>query len=106
VIRNVVVHAYLSPEVAEHYDVQKVEDNEWRIDVDVAGKEAQLAGLRPTDIGAFVHITSDMIPPVGETPLRLAEVTIIAPEGVTVTNDKPRTVRLKFVPRTGAGATP
>ncbi len=105
-IRNVVVHAFLSPEVAERYDVEKVEDNEWRIDVDVAGKEAQLAGLRPTDIGAFVHITSDMIPPTGEAPLRLAEVTIIPPEGVTVTNDKPRTVRVKFVPRTGASATP
>ena len=101
-ISNVVVQLFVSPEVAAKYRVERPDPNEWRIDVEVIGKEASVRQLGPAAITAFVHITSDMLPEPGGDTLRLQEVTVLAPDGVRVVTDKPRTVRVNIVPQGAA----
>ncbi len=104
-IPNVVVQLFVSPEVREKCDVEKVDANEWRIDVEVSGRESKIRGLGPADVQAFVHVTPDMIPPAdqaAEKRLRSLDVIILAPEGVHVVTGRPRTVRVNLVPRPGA----
>jgi diadenylate cyclase len=105
-IRNIVVQLLVSPELPRRFDVRKADINEWLIDVEIAGKEERIRGLGPADIQAFVQLTSDLAPPQETAAefLRLLEVKIIAPEGVSVVADHPRTVRVLLTPR--AGATP
>lgn len=101
-IRNVVVHLFVSPDVTERFDVRKSDLNEWRIDVDVAGKEERLRGLGPADIDAFVHLRPDMLPAVdhsAEEQLRLLNVRIQVPEGVRLLGDRTRTVRVNLIPK-------
>lgn len=105
VIPNVVVQLFVSPEVREKCDVEKVDANEWRIDVEVSGRESKIRGLGPADVQAFVHVTPDMIPPAdqaAEKRLRSLDVIILAPEGVHVVTGRPRTIRVNLVPRPGA----
>jgi len=102
-IPNVVVQLFVSPEVRDRYEVEKVDSNEWRIDVEVSGKENRLRSLTPAEIQAFVHVTPDMLP-VGlatEKQLRVLDVTVLAPEGVRVVAGRPRTVRVNLVARVG-----
>ncbi len=104
-IHNVVVQPYLSDEIAARYTLEKIEEDEWRIDLNVTGEEARIAALTAADIRAFVHVTPGMAPPEEDTvPMRLAEVTILTPPGVTVVSDRPRTVRIRLVEQ--AGSTP
>jgi len=102
-IENVPVMLLVSPEVFERYDVRRSDLNEWRISVEVQGEEAILDDLRATDLEAFVRVTPDMLPPVGqagEAQLRTIDVTIVPKtRGVTVVST--RTVRVTLVPRTG-----
>lgn len=104
IVRNVVVHPFISPAVSADYEVEKLDENEWRFDVEVTGKAALVSNLQPTDIRAFVLITEDMVPQPSEEPLRLAEITIVPPTGVTVLEPSgPRSVRVRIVPRAGGG---
>ena len=97
-IKNVVVQLVVSPEIAARYEVEKIDANEWRIDVDVTGKEARLRELGPADIRAFVPVTSVQ---ASEDPLRLLDVTVVTPEGVRVVADRARTVRVNVILRPG-----
>lgn len=104
-VRNIVVHLYVSPDVALRYEVEKSDLNEWRIDVDVAGKEERIRAVGPADVQAFVHVTADMVPPPGqptEAVLRLLNVTILVPDGVRIATDRTYTVRVNLIPRNGS----
>lgn len=106
-IENVVVHLWVSPEVARQYEVEQSDLNEWRIDVEVEGIEAVVESLRPSDILAFVTITSDLLPPAGqplEEQFRSVEViTVLYPprKGASVVYES-RLVRVNLVPRPGS----
>lgn len=105
-IQNVVVGQLFAPGVEAACEVQKLDNNEWRIDVEVTGSESALRGLGPADIRAFVLITPEILPPLdapASERLRLLTVTIVTPPGVELVPGPPTTVRINLVPRTGGG---
>lgn len=103
-IENVVVHLYVSPDVAENYRVEQVDLNEWRIGFEVEGAEATVGPLGAHSFDAFARVTSEMVPPAGqidEPLLRAIEVTVVPKQpGVTVIGR--RTVRVNLIPRPGS----
>ncbi len=99
-----VVGLFVAPGVEATYDVSRVDANEWRIDVEVTGREALLDDLGPADLQAFVRVTPDMLPPIdapASEQLRLVPITLLAPPGVTVAAGPQRTARLRLTPRGG-----
>jgi diadenylate cyclase len=103
VVRNVIVQLFSSPEVARNYLIERIDPNEWRIDVDVAGKQEVIQGLGPADLSAYAHVSDELVPASGEDPLRLLNVVVLPPEGVRIIQDRPRTVRVRIVPRAESG---
>ena len=51
-VKNVVVRLFVNPEVAERYEVNKADINEWRTDVEVQADEAVFEASAPLDIRA------------------------------------------------------
>jgi diadenylate cyclase len=99
-VRNVVVRLFVSPEVAERYEVLKADLNEWRIDVEVQADEAVFDTASSLEIQAFVHLTSDLVPAAGPTTeeqFRTLPVIFLTPKGVSVVGS--RTVQVTLVPR-------
>ncbi|MCK4342186.1 MAG: diadenylate cyclase [Phycisphaerae bacterium] len=106
-VENVVVRLLGDQEVFDRYRVEKVDPNEWRIDVEVQGMEMLLETLGPLDISAFVRLSSDRMPPVGgpppESQLRsLPVITVLDPprNGVSLVHER-RVVRVNLVPKPG-----
>ena len=98
--KNVVVHLFVNPDVAERYDVRKTDLNEWRTDVEVQADEAVFEAPGSLDIRAIVLVTSDLVPapaqPV-EEQTRSIPVVFLTPKGVSVVGS--RTVQVTLVPR-------
>lgn len=104
-IENIVVGLFIAPGIEATYDVTRLDANEWRIDVEVTGRESVLDDLGPADMQAFVRVTPDMLPPIdapASEQLRLVPITILAPPGVTVAAGPQKTARLRLVPRGGS----
>jgi diadenylate cyclase len=102
-VKNVVVGLYVSPEVAERYEVHKKDLNEWRIDVEVQADEAVFEAPGALDIRALAIVTSDLLPPAGqpaEEQMRTLPVIFLTPKGVSVVGS--RTVQVVLVPRPGS----
>lgn len=103
-VRNVVVGLFVSPDVAEQYDVLKTDLNEWRTDVEIQGDEAVFQSLGTLAIRAIVLVTADLLPPPSETPeqqFRTLPVVFLTPKGVSVVSS--RSVQVTLSPRTGRG---
>lgn len=104
-ISNVEVQALVEPDLDERYRVEKLDANEWVLEVTVEGPERVLRGLTTRDIEAQAQITTDLLPPpdqASEVVLRQVEVRFIAPEGVRVLQERPIVVRVNLIPRSGA----
>lgn len=104
-ISNVEVQALVEPDLDERYRVEKLDANEWVLEVTVEGPERVLRSLTTRDIEAQAQITTDLLPPPDqptEVVLRQVEVRFIAPEGVRVLQERPTVVRVNLVPRSGA----
>jgi diadenylate cyclase len=102
-VKNVVVGLYVSPEVAERYEVRKKDLNEWRTDVEVQADEAVFENPGALDIRAMALVTSDLLPPAGqpaEEQTRTLPVVFLTPKGVSVVGS--RTVQVVLVPRPGS----
>jgi len=99
-VRNVVVRLFVSPEVAEHYQVSRTDPKEWRVDVQVQHEQAVFDAISPLELEAFVHVTSDLLPgpeePANEQ-IRTVPVIFLAPKGVSVVGN--RSVQVTLVPR-------
>ncbi len=91
------VWVLISPELLQSVDVQRVDPQEWLIALDVAGDKTQIEALRPSDVRAFVAITSDMLT---TTPQLRSEVKFDVPPGVEVVGPK-RYVQLQLDRREG-----
>ena len=102
-IKNVVVGLFVSPEVAERYEVRKKDLNEWRTDVEVQADEAVFEASGALDIRAIALVTSDLLPPAGqsaEEQTRTLPVIFLTPKGASVVGS--RTVQVTLVPRPGS----
>lgn len=100
-VRNVVVRLFVSPDVAERYRIVRNDLNEWRIDVEVQRDEAVFDALGSTEVEAFVHVTSELLPAGDEPPeeiFRTLPVIFTTPKGVSVVGS--RSVQVTLVPRT------
>jgi hypothetical protein len=101
-VKNVVVGLFVSPEVAERFEVRKKDLNEWRIDVEVQADEAVFEAPGALEIRALALVTSDLLPPAGqstEEQTRTLPVIFLTPKGVSVVGN--RTVQVILVPRSG-----
>jgi diadenylate cyclase len=96
-IQHVPVWINISPELLQVYDVERLDPQEWLIEVELEGEKSQVEALRPQDVRAFVTISSDLLNPAPE--LRL-EVKIDAPEGIKVAGNK-HFVQLRLTRREG-----
>jgi diadenylate cyclase len=106
-VNNVVVRLFVAPEVAELYEIKRSDLNEWRIDVEVQGDEAVFENPGSLEIEAFVHVTSDMVPPPGEPTVeqfRRLQVIFLTQKGVSVVGS--RSVQVILTPRTAATPPP
>ncbi len=97
-ISGVVVQFAVSPQFWQRFDVELRDPNEWLIDLMVDGERSLVEPLRPSDVRAFVTVTSDSSVN-GE--FRAAEVQIITPQGVRVVGPG-RQVQFRVLPRGGA----
>ncbi len=105
-IPKIVVRPFVSPEVAELYEVRRPDLKEWVIDVEVQGDEATLESPGAAEVEAFVHVTSDLVPPPDQPAVeqfRTLDVIFQTPKGVSVVGRN--SVRVQLVPRS-AGARP
>lgn len=101
-IQNVVVGLFVSPGVADRYEVQKKDLKEWRIDVEVQVDEAVFEAPASFDIRALVLVTADLLPPSdlsAEEQTRTLPVIFLPPKGASVVGS--RTVQVVLVPRAG-----
>jgi len=97
------VGLFVSPEVAERYEVRKKDLNEWRTDVEVQADEAVFEASGALDIRAIALVTSDLLPPAGqsaEEQTRTLPVIFLTPKGASVVGS--RTVQVTLVPRPGS----
>jgi hypothetical protein len=102
-VKNVVVRLFVNPDVAERYEVNKADINEWRTDVEVQADEAVFEASLPLDLRAVALVTSDLVPAPGQPPeeqTRTIPVVFLTPKGVSVVGS--RTVQVKLVPRAGS----
>jgi diadenylate cyclase len=102
-IKNVVVGLFVSPDVAERYEVRKKDLNEWRTDVEVQADEAVFEAPGSLDIRAIALVTSDLLPSAGqsaEEQTRTLPVVFLTPKGASVVGS--RTVQVILVPRPGS----
>ncbi len=102
-VRNVVVRLFVSPEVAERYQVRRNDLNEWLIDVEVQGDEAVFQSPSSLEVRAMVLVTSELLPPAGqpaEEQLRTLPVMFVTPKGISVVGS--RSVQVTLVPRPGS----
>ena len=105
-ITGVPVALLVSPEVGERYTVEQLDLNEWRIDVEVVGKESIIRTLTAAQLDASARVTADMVTlsdEPDEPVLRQIEVRIETQDGVRVVPGRAPIVRVKLVPQ-GAAA--
>ena len=98
-IAHIPVWISISPELLQVYEVERVDPQEWLIEVDVEGEKNQVEAMHPQDLRASVSISSELLNPAPE--LRL-EVKVNAPEGVKVVGSK-RFVQLRLNRQEGHG---
>ncbi|HPC22443.1 MAG TPA: diadenylate cyclase [Phycisphaerae bacterium] len=84
-VPHVPVWINISPELLQVYEVERLDPQEWLIEVELEGEKSQVDALRAQDLRAYVAISSELLNPAPE--LRL-EVKIDAPQGVRVTGNK------------------
>ncbi len=95
---KVPVRLEVSPEIWQRYEIEKADDGEWLLELEVEGDETAVNALRPQDVRAFVPMTSDQAVPSDE--FRSMEVVVKLPEEVTLVRAPPQ-VRLRLVAREG-----
>jgi diadenylate cyclase len=96
-IPNVPVWITISPELLQVYDVERLDPQEWLIEVELEGEKSQVEALRPQEVRAFVTISSELLNPAPD--LRL-EVKIDAPDRIKVAGNK-HFVQLRLTRREG-----
>lgn len=104
-VTGVPVMLLISPEVGERYAVERPDLNEWRIDVEVVGKESKVRTLTAAQIDASARVTADMVAAPdepAETVLRSIEVRVETPDGIRVVAGRAPIVRVKLVPHGAA----
>jgi diadenylate cyclase len=94
-LSRVPVWVVASPELLERYEVERVDPQEWLIDIEIEGDRTRIESLSPHDIRAYIPVTTDMI---SGTPEISCEVRFDTPEGVRVVGKK-RFVQLRLVRR-------
>jgi len=87
------VWVVVSPELLERYQIERVDPQEWLIDVEIEGDQTRIESLAASDVRAYVPVTSDMI---SSTPELSCEVRFDTPEGVRVVGKK-RFVQLRLM---------
>ena len=95
-LSQIPVWVLVSPELLQDFAVERVDPQEWLIEVEVEGDASRVNALRPTDVRAFVALTSDLL---ASTPELRSEVRFDLPEGVSVVGNK-RFVQLRLIRRT------
>ena len=84
----------VSPELQERYEVERLDPQEWLIEVEVEGEQSTVNSLQTQDILAYVPVSSDLL---SLTPESRARVEFHAPVGITILSE--RTVQLRLLRR-------
>lgn len=100
-LAGVPVRVLMSFDTQTGFNIERQDQMEWLIDVDVEGDRAAIDAVQPKDCLAYVVVTTDFAQPSADRKYRQAEVVISAPAGFIV-KSPPRVVQLRLVPREAA----
>ncbi len=89
-----------SPQIWQLYTAEFQDQNEWLIQLEVAGEPLAVEKVRPQDVRAFVRATAEDA--VSNDDFRTAEVTVILPPGIAL-NGPPPIVHFRLAARNGGG---
>lgn len=98
-LEKIPVRLEVSPETWQLYEVERADEGEWLLELEVEGDETAVNSLRPQDVRAFVLLTSDQA--IASDEFRSMEVVVQLPAGVTLVRPPPQ-VRFRLVEREGA----
>lgn len=96
-IRGLAVTLAVTPEFLERYMVRAKDANEWLIEVEVVGDKARVESLRPSDLKAFLTVTSERAAR-STGAVESEAVEIVLPEGVRLAG-RPPLVQFTISPR-------
>jgi len=96
-LTQIPVYLFVSPELVEAYEVERVDPQEWLIEVEVEGEAGLVNALRARDLRAYVAVTSDQLT---AAPVLRVEVQFDTPPGIRVVSKSPL-VQLQVYRREG-----
>lgn len=81
----VTVKLLVSPDLLQRYDVQPLDQQEWLVEIEVEGDQAEVERLQPQEVLAYVTLTAELL--TADQAVRRS-VEFRAPPGITVRSER------------------